>query len=361
MKNRSRLIAVAVCVAFLGLLTAGPASSSHPTFPWGGVVTGPGESGGPHVREFDHDGNPRSSLFAYQDGFYGGVRVAVGDFGADDYGDFVTGAGPGGGPHVRVFDGVSLVPITGFFAFNPAFGGGVFVATGVCEGTSFIAVGAGEGGGPHVNVFTVTGGVATSVGNFFAYAGGFSGGVRVGTADIDGNNCDDIITGAGPGAGSHVRVFSGDDLTGTPDFTPMASFFAYRNDSTGVDFSGGVYVAGGDLDCNSDVDIVTGPGSGTEPRVKAFISDGSGTMTPDGSFLAYAANFTGGVRVAVHQLTGDCEEEIITGAGPGGGPHVRTFSSAPIGVPLQGWFAYAGGFGGGVYVSGVTQTVDATP
>ncbi len=37
----------------------------------------------------------------------------------------VTGAGPGGGPHVRVWNDVDLSEIAGFFAYDPAFTGGV--------------------------------------------------------------------------------------------------------------------------------------------------------------------------------------------------------------------------------------------
>ncbi|MEQ9641608.1 MAG: hypothetical protein RIM84_16405 [Alphaproteobacteria bacterium] len=40
-------------------------------------------------------------------------------------------------------------------------------------------------------------------------------------------------------------------------------------------------------------------------------------------FFAYDANFTGGVRVATGDVNNDATPEIITAAGPGGGPHVR--------------------------------------
>ncbi len=43
--------------------------------------------------------------------------------------DIVTGAGPGGGPHVRAFDGVTGSPLAalpgGFLAYPPGFAGGV--------------------------------------------------------------------------------------------------------------------------------------------------------------------------------------------------------------------------------------------
>src|SRR6185503_15579918 len=97
------------------------------------IVTGAGPSGGPHVRVFDGAtgqaiAGPLASFFAYESGFPGGVRVAAGDLNGDGRADVMTGAGPGGGPHVRVFDGATGREILGTFAFDPAFSGGVFLA-----------------------------------------------------------------------------------------------------------------------------------------------------------------------------------------------------------------------------------------
>src|SRR5262249_35468514 len=97
---------------------------------------------------------------------------------------------------------------------------------------TIFAVGTDAGAGPHVKVFNTDGSLR---GSFFA-SGGFAGGVRVATGDVNGDGVDDIITGAGPGApGGHVKVFDGRTAA------EIASFFAYPG------FNGGVYVAAGDV------------------------------------------------------------------------------------------------------------------
>ena len=62
--------------------------------------------------------------------------MAAGDVTGDGVAELITGAGPGGGPHVRVWSLTTsgLVEVSGFFAYNPAFPGGVFVAAGDVTG-----------------------------------------------------------------------------------------------------------------------------------------------------------------------------------------------------------------------------------
>ena len=286
----------------------------------GTILAGPGPGGHPHARIFRPDGSPEAtSFFPFLVPFRGGVRVAVGDVNGDGVADLVFGAGPGGGPHVRVVSGANpAVELANFFAFSAAFTGGVFVAAGDVngDGRADIIVGAGPGGGPHVRVFS--GADLTELYSFFAFAPTFGGGVRVAAGAVNGDGRADIIVGAGPGGGPHVRVFSGADLT------ELHSFFAFA-----PTFTGGVFVAAGDLNGDGRADIVVGAGPGGGPHVRAFDGTNLATLA---NFFAYVPTFTGGVRVAVGDATGDRQPDILIGPGPGGGPHVRAFSGS--GLPL---------------------------
>jgi uncharacterized repeat protein (TIGR01451 family) len=300
------------------------------------IVTGADAGGGPHVKVFDPlTGALRFSFFAYDPYFTGGVRVAVGDVNGDGVPDIITGAGPSGGPHVKVFSGTDLSVIASFFAYDPAFFGGVYVAAGDADGDgrADIITGAGGSGGPHVKVFN--GGTFATVSSFFAYDPAFFGGVRVAAGDVDGQGHADIITGAGPGGGPHVKVFDGVTLA------VEASFFAYD-----AGFAGGVFVAAGDLDNQGHADIITGAGAGGGPHVKVF--DGS-TLAVEDSFFPFDANFAGGVRLAVANRGADGLLDLVAAPGPSLPPQVKVYHGPTLALE-DSFVAYDPGFVGGVFV-----------
>jgi len=253
-------------------------------------------------------------------------------------GQVTTGPGSPGGPHIREFgDDGNPIGCCGFFAPNLA-NGGAFVARGELDGDTAdgqeVVIGAGQGDAPWVDVFRADG---TSLASFLAYDSSFHGGVHVAVGNVEsGSSVNEIITGAGSGGGPHVRIFSSGG-------TPVGGFMAYD-----PNFHGGVYVAAGNVDPAAGDEIVTGTGPGGGPNVKVF--SGLSGAPLGGGFFAYDPGFAGGVTVAVGNVDGSGLSEIITGPGPGGGPHVRVFSGA-AGVPQGGgFFAYDGTFRGGVFV-----------
>jgi len=168
------------------------------------------------------------------------------------------------------------------------------------------AAGADEGADGHVKVFEHGGRERLS---FIAFEG-FRGGVRVASGDVNGDGINDIVVGAGFGAGNgHVKVFDG--ATGSL----LASFFSFEN------FLGGVSVAVGDVNNDGFGDVIVGSGLGAA-HVKVF-SLINGTPTLLASFIPFQ-NFQGGITVAAANVDGVGGDEIIVGSGLGAA-HVRIF------------------------------------
>jgi hypothetical protein len=189
---------------------------------------------------------------------------------------------------------------------------------------------------------------ANVLAQFFAYDPQFPGGVFVAAGDFNGDGRAEIVTGPDVGGGPHVRVLQY-VRAGDPDFVPGVTniYNNVRNFSSDLvtlpanfnaydpNFHGGVRVAVGDVDGDGRPDIVTGAGIGGGPHVKVF-SGASGAVIR--SFLAYAPNFLGGIYVAAGDYNQDGKADILTGAGVGGAPHVEVFSGATLAPTLLASF-----------------------
>ncbi len=195
------------------------------------IITGAGKGGGPHVRIFNYKGEVLGQFFAYNKNFRGGVNVAVGDIDGDGKDEIITGAGPGGGPQVRIFDGHGKV-LGQFFAYNKNFRSGVIVAVGNVDDSyrrnrDEIITSSGEGHEPQIKIFDNHG---RQRGQFLAFSKHFKGIVNLVSGDIDNDGLLEIIAAAGPGGGPHVRIFK-------KNGTLINSFYAYN-----THFGGGVSV-----------------------------------------------------------------------------------------------------------------------
>ncbi len=132
------------------------------------VIVGRGAGTRSDVAVFSPDGNALSTMLAYAPTYDRGIFVASGDLDGDGDDEIVTGTDNGGGPQVQIFDGKGKLLGT-FFAYDRAFRGGVRVAIGTLStekgAAASIITSAGPGGGPHVRVYN---GYAKLIGAFFA-------------------------------------------------------------------------------------------------------------------------------------------------------------------------------------------------
>jgi FG-GAP repeat len=306
------------------------------------------------------------AFFAFG-GFTGGIRVATADVNGDGVADIIVGTGAGApNGHVKVVDGtlINQVDSTGAIQDSallfsqlvfPGFTGGVFVAGGDIDGDGFaeIIVGSDAGATPHIKVFS--GATSQLIASFFAYSGGFTGGVRVGYGDVNGDGFGDIITGAGAGGQGHVKVISGGSLTQVGadgqilDSALLASFLAFQG------FNGGVFVAGGDVNGDGFADIIVGAGNGGPTNVKAFNGGASGSSTLGSLFFSIITadvQAGQGVRVGTVDGNGDGRLDILTGTGSAAqGATARLFDGLSQ-MQLDSFFAFNPPFSGNIFVGG---------
>jgi len=219
-------------------------------------------------------------FLAYEDGFAGGVRVALGDVTGDRINEIITSPGAGRVGEIRVFrqDGTELVGYR-TLPFGPGYRGGVEVAAGDISGdrVADIVAGTSRGDG-QVSVFFVSPNAADPVPNrpdrsVRTMPVGFIGGVTVTTADIG--------------------TYSGGRAV----------------DATAAD---------------GRMEVVVGSGAGIAPRVLFY--DMSATPTVVRRITPFTPAMLGGVSVSAGRYDGDAFDDVIMASGRRGGSQVEVHS-----------------------------------
>ena len=110
---------------------------------------------------------------------------------------------------------------------------------------------------------------------------------------------------------------------------PVVRFYNYRGRllkpewlAFDKNFRGGINVAAGPLN-STEMAIAVTPRGGMPAVIRLYSPEGK-LLTPE--WLAFDKNFRGGVKVAIGDISGDGEAEIVAVASAGGGPQVRIFN-----------------------------------
>ncbi len=196
---------------------AGPEQITAASIPFGSI---------PVVIAKNADGTQRFATQAFEVSFTGGVRVAVADVTGDGQRDVIAVPAFGGGPFIRVYDGVDGALLRTVPIFENTFRGGLYVDVKDALGTGYaqILVGAGFTGGPRVSLYDFV--QDKVVLNYFAYDSALRGGVAVFLSDLRGGEQFQILTTSGTNGAPAVSVFNPRRSDGFPIPNTLGSFFA---------------------------------------------------------------------------------------------------------------------------------------
>ncbi len=230
----------------------------------------------------------------------------------------VTGAGPGGGPQVRVFDSNGHVERQ-FFAFDEGDRHGIFVATGDVngDGVDEILVTAAQNGTGQIRIFDSRGRLK---GAYFPF-GRTSTPVRVAVGNVDEDREGEILSVLSQGGSGVVLAHDGNGRY-------VRSFLVI----------GGVVnassLASADVDGDGISEIIVGAGKGNSPRVSMYNASGGELL----NMFGYQLGFRGGVEVSAGDMDRDCRTELYLFPQSAGGPQVRIFTTE--GNLIGGFFAF---------------------
>ncbi|MFH1171434.1 MAG: FG-GAP-like repeat-containing protein [bacterium] len=227
------------------------------------IVTVPGKGTRPLVKVFNGSGKQiLTKGFTVLNGkFTGGVNLVCGDIDGNSRAEIIVAAAQGGGPQVAIY--LSNGKKTGqFLAAATTFRGGTAVGTTDVNGDGIREIlTAPESGIGRVNVLNNKG--KKIIAGFFPFDKKYAGGLNVAGGDTNDDGKDEIVVAPRSNAQARVKVYSpnGKKILG--------SFFAYPRG-----FTGGVIVSVADVNGDGIQDILTAPASNFKPSFRMFSQGG---------------------------------------------------------------------------------------
>jgi FtsP/CotA-like multicopper oxidase with cupredoxin domain len=214
------------------------------------------------VNVVDGTGAKTSTKYPFGYGFTGGTTTASA-LGAAKYFNNYAVAKASGGSDVAIYGGKDQKLLHRFDAFPDikAPNKGVSVALGDIngDGDPEVIVGSRSSGTAKLRIYSPSGVLMQKFDGFLG--GNYPNGINVAAGDVNGDNFDDIIVGAGAGQAPVVTIYSGRQLTYHQGLQTVVQFTATGDSQSGVRVATG-YVAPATVPSYIG-NVVTSPETGT--------------------------------------------------------------------------------------------------
>ena len=294
------------------------------------VVTGSGPGTIATLKFFDPLTDATTTIQPYADRlnpYWGGLKVAAGDFTGDGITDAAVAAWRGGEPRVKIYNGATGTLFRTLRPFGSSYSGGFELSAGDLDGDGRADLFVGRAdGATQVLVYDV---ISTALLNTFdAFPEGIpsdeTGGVHIAAADVTGDGLADLLVSPGGlSARPLVRVLDGASGTLVRE---VAVFPA--------SFRGGVSVAGGDVDGDGYGDIIAVAATWSDVQTRV-VSGLTGDLLH--SFAAFGPSVRGAGFAAAGDVNGDGRSEFLVAHGTS----VRAFDGS-TGLAVGDFTAPAG-------------------
>jgi len=251
--------------------------------------------------------------------YNGQVTVNTMDRNSDGKADTILAAVAGGAaPHVLVIDANTGYLLSSFYAFSQAFLGGVTIAGGPVHlaptgsATPVVVCGARAGAQPTVAVFDALG---NGYGAFFAFDPAYKGGVNVAMSEANAQGNALVVVSST--INTHVKVF---DIANVQP-SELASYYTFGS----ANYSPGVWASAGDIDGNATQELLVGTAGGTAAaRIKVY-NLLTGAAIPGKEVKPFGDNYLGSVRVGLSDYNRDGVLDLLAASGPMAMGTVRGF------------------------------------
>ena len=200
---------------------------------------------GNRIQIWRDDGLLYMKKYPYTANYKGTINIAVGDLNEDGRKEVYVSPGAGNALPIKIYTRHGRQIKRDWYPFGVAYNGGITMDVRHVQGrrNNELIIGTGSGHDPIVHIFDRKYNFVTA---WHPFELSVRGGVSVAAGDLDGDNTEEIIIGAGPGAKPRVRIFN---EQGTQLYNEFTAYSSFTNP--------GVQVRAVDVDFDGRDDIVT--------------------------------------------------------------------------------------------------------